>query len=139
MKPCILVVDDDQTIATLVCEHLEKQGFRVSYCTDAQQALIQAEGLKKVALMIVDVVMPAFGSGLDVYRMIRSSPHFPKDLPILFLTGLKSETVRHIVPKNDPKVRLMHKPTTVQKLMAAMQELLGDQWKNIYEPPEHQD
>lgn len=134
MKPCILVVDDDQNIANLVCEHLEKEGFRVTYCTDARQALIQAEGLRNVALMVVDVMMPAFGSGFDVYRMIRTNPHFAKDLPIVFMTGLKPEAVAHLVPKADPRVRLLHKPTTVQSLLAAMRELLGDaKWKEAHE------
>ena len=127
-KPYILVVDDDQNVAKLICEHLENQGYRVTYCTDAAQALLQAEGLR-IGLLITDIVMPTFGTGIDVYKNLRNHPFLPKNLPIIFLTGLKADQARPLVPLSDPRVRLLHKPTSLQNLMQAIQELTGGNLK----------
>ena len=122
-KPYILVVDDDAAVANLVCEHLERQGYRVTHCTDAVQAVLQAEGLK-VGLLILDVMMPAFGSGIDAYKNIRNHPNLSKDLPVIFLTAMQPEQARRLVPLHDPKVRLLHKPIPLNKLLQTIQELL---------------
>ena len=133
MKPRILVVDDDPNIATLVCDALEDQGFGVTYCTDAAQAKVQAEGMK-VGLLILDIMMPHFGTGLDAYRELRKSPYLPKNLPIIFLTALRPEAVQKMIPKNDPMVRLLHKPTTVAKLLEAVTALTGDSLRSPKKP-----
>lgn len=122
MRPFILVVDDDPKVGPLLCEYLESQGYRVTYCMDAAQALIQAESMR-VGLIITDIMMPTYGTGIDVYRKIRAHPHFPKNVPIIFLTGLKPQQAQSMVPKNDPHVRLLHKPTTLANLTKTIHEL----------------
>lgn len=125
MRPFILVVDDDPNIAELVTETLESKGYRVTYCTDAAQAVIQTEGTN-IGLLILDIMMPAFGSGIDAYRNIRRNHNLSKELPIIFLTGLKPEQTARMVPTDDPNVRLLHKPTTMTKLQTMIRELTGD-------------
>lgn len=127
-QPFILVVDDDPNIATLVSEHLEKLGYKTTFCTDAAQAALQAEGLR-VGLIIADIMMPGFGSGVDAYNAIRRNRNLRKDLPVIFLTGLKAESARKVVPLSDPRVRLLHKPTTLETLVATIRELTGDRLK----------
>ena len=124
-QPFILVVDDDATIATLICEHLEHLGYRATYCTDAAQTIIQAQSVR-VGLLIMDIMMPVFGSGVDAYCRIRADPRFPKDLPIIFLTGLKPEQAQRMLPKDDPRIRLLHKPCALSKLVAAIKDLTGE-------------
>ena len=125
MRPFILVVDDDTNIATLVTESLENKGYRVTYCTDGAQAVIQTEGTN-IGLLILDIMMPAFGSGIEAYNNIRKNHNLSKELPIIFLTGLKPEQAKRMVPTGDPRVRLLHKPTTMTKLQAAIRDLTGD-------------
>lgn len=132
-KPYILVVDDDPAIAALVTDHLEASGFRVTYCMDAHQALIQAESLP-VGLLILDMMMPVWGTGLDAYRNIRSHPRFARDLPIVFLTGMNPVEARRCVPHGDPRVRLLHKPTTIARLLGTVQELTGDSLRDARLP-----
>ena len=124
MKPFILVVDDDTNIASLVTEHLTREGYRVTYCMDAKQAVIQLEGMK-VGLLITDIMMPIYGTGVDAYKRIRENPRF-KDLPVIFLTGLTPAEAQRVVPKGDPKVRLLHKPTSTAKLVGLIRELTGE-------------
>ena len=125
MQPFILVVDDDPNIATLVTESLENKGYRVTFCNDAAQAVIQAEGTK-IGLLIMDIMMPGFGSGIDAYINLRKNRSLSKELPIIFLTGVKPEQAGRLIPKDDPRVRLLHKPTTMTKLQTAIRELTGD-------------
>jgi len=134
MRPSILVVDDDIGMATLLCEHLEQSGYRVTYCNDAAQALIQVEGVK-VGLIIADIMMPIYGSGVDVYKRIRSDPRYSRNLPIIFLTGINHEQARRMVPVHDLHVRLMFKPTTLAQLTQAIQELTGDRLREAKAKP----
>jgi CheY-like chemotaxis protein len=120
-KPYILVVDDDPHIASLVSDHLESHGFKVTYCTDAAQCVVQSEGLP-VKLFILDVVMTGFGSGVDAYKSIRENPR-TREIPVIFLTGLKPEQARKLVPLGDPRVRLLHKPTPLMTLLNTINEL----------------
>ncbi len=124
MKPYILVVDDDKEIARLITDYLEQQGYKVTSCNDAKQALIQAQSVR-VGLLILDIMMPGFGSGIDAYESIRSNSHFSKNLPIIFLTGLKPAEAEKLVPKDDPFVRLLHKPTSITVLQNTMNELFA--------------
>lgn len=125
MRPAILVVDDNPELLEALRERLAAQGWRVSSCTDARQALLQAEALGP-ALVVTDIMMPGYGTGLDAYRALRASPRLPKDLPVIFLTGLRAEEVRAAVPLSDPRVRLLHKPAPLADLLAAVRELIGD-------------
>lgn len=120
----VLVVDDEAPIAEMICEALEKHGIRATHCNDAAQAIIQIEGLKP-ALLITDIMMPAWGSGVDAYKRLRSNKRF-KDLPVIFLTGMQVEVARRLVPANDPLTRLLHKPVKLAILMLAIRELTGD-------------
>ena len=125
MRSFILVVDDDPNIAEMVTESLETKGYRVTYCLDAAQAMIQTEGTN-VGLLILDIMMPQFGSGIDAYKNIRNNHNLSNELPIILLTGLKPEQAEAMVPKEDPRVRLLFKPTPMSKLQATIQELTGN-------------
>jgi two-component system response regulator VanR len=129
MQPYILVVDDDPNVAQMISDALESSGYRVTTCHDAKQALIQARSVK-VGLMITDIMMPTYGTGLDAYRQIRQNAEYPTDLPVIFLTGLKPDAVKGHMPKNDTKVRLLHKPTSITNLIKTIEDLTGENLKN---------
>lgn len=120
----VLVVDDEVAVAQMICEALESRGLRVTHCHDAAQAVLQAEGVTP-ALLIADIMMPAWGSGVDAFRRLRARKRFQR-LPVIFLTGMHSEMARKVVPDDDPMVRLLFKPVTLAKLMLTIRELTGD-------------
>lgn len=124
LPPLVLVVDDEVNIANMICETLERQGLRVSHCQDAAQALIQAEALKP-SLIITDIMMPVWGSGIDAYHRLRSHRRL-KDVPVIFLTGMRSELARNIVPIGDPISRLLFKPVSLAKLLQTIRDITGD-------------
>src|SRR3989338_1742293 len=125
-KPFILVVDDDDIQAQMVCEFLEQAGYRVTTASDGWQAVIQAESVK-IELIVSDVIMPGMqGSGIDTYRMLRASHYVRKDLPLIFMTGSRDVVKKHMSEiARDPRVRILYKPLDLPKLKAAVTELIG--------------
>ncbi len=120
----ILVVDDETSITDLMTTKLSDAGYRAVSANDAAQCLIQAEGMK-IALVISDIQMPGFGSGVDGLKKLRASAYLPKNLPVIFLTGMSPEEAKKIVPLEDPYVRLMHKPVDWKLLRFYIRDLTG--------------
>jgi len=88
--PRILLVDDEQSIQTLLSYPLRKDGYEVVQATDGEQALGRfREGV--FDLVVLDVMMPRL-DGLEVCRRLRAR----SDVPIIMLTA-KAEEVDKVV------------------------------------------
>ncbi len=120
----ILVVDDDPLIRDMLVAKLESAGYRVTCAEDAAQSVIQAEGMN-LSLIISDIEMPGFGTGVDALKKLRASSYIPRNLPVIFVTGMPPSEAQKIVPKNDPYIRLMHKPVDWRLMAKYMLELSG--------------
>ncbi|MBI5209765.1 MAG: response regulator [Elusimicrobia bacterium] len=120
----ILVVDDDKNVVDLLMDFLQSKGYQATSANDARQSYIQAESLRP-KLIITDVMMPAWGTGVDAYKNIRKNRYL-KDVPIIFVTGLSpQEAQAMLVPVQDPRVRLMHKPVDLPALEKLVLEMLA--------------
>ena len=117
----VLVVDDDPLVRNMLSSRLEMAGYRVGTADDAWQGVVQASGLK-VGLVIMDIMMPGPGNGVDGYKKLR---RMSPSLPVIFLTALKPEEARALVPADDPKARLLAKPVNFGQLRAAIKDLTG--------------
>ena len=89
-KQNILVVDDDEGIATLVGTLLSKEGFAADIRYSGEQAL-QAMHDKNYDLIVLDIMMPGM-DGYETCRLIRSF----SDVPIIFLSA-KDEEINQVV------------------------------------------
>ncbi|MFH2204052.1 MAG: response regulator [Elusimicrobiota bacterium] len=105
----MLVVDDDELIRDMIVSKLEGAGYRVTSAMDAAESVIQAEGMK-LSLIVSDIEMPGFGSGVDALKKLRQSNMIPKNLPVVFVTGMPPKEAQKLIPRGDPYIRLMHKP-----------------------------
>ncbi len=84
----VLIVDDEESIRTLVAFNFEKAGFRVTTVADGRSAydLIRNEK-DKFDLVILDLMLPEM-DGIEVCRRLR----FEKvDVPIILLTARDDE------------------------------------------------
>ena len=91
MKPSILVVEDEASLATLLQYNLDKEGFRVAVATDGEEALLLIdEGAPD--LVVLDWMLPKV-SGVEVCRRLRARPE-TRNLPIILLTARGEETDR---------------------------------------------
>jgi DNA-binding response OmpR family regulator len=84
----ILLVEDEEDIASLVRAYLERDGFRVVWATRGTEGLAELER-NDVRLAILDLQLPD-ADGLDVCRAIRST----SSLPVVMLTARDEEVDR---------------------------------------------
>jgi DNA-binding response OmpR family regulator len=81
----ILLVDDEDSIQTLLTFPLERDGYRVVQARDGEEALRRFED-EAVDLVILDVMLPRL-DGLEVCKRLRSQ----SDVPIIMLTARGEE------------------------------------------------
>jgi two-component system phosphate regulon response regulator PhoB len=90
-RPHVLVVEDEDSLATLLHYNLEKEGYRVAPCADGEEALMLVDE-KQPDLVILDWNLPSV-SGIEVCRRLRQKTH-TRNLPIIMLTARGEETDR---------------------------------------------
>lgn len=116
----VLVVDDDPLVLDLVSTRLELAGYKVTTASDAWQEVIQAQGLK-LGLVITDIQMPGFGTGVDAFKKLREASPL---LPVIFMSGMKPDDAKALIPP-DPKARFIPKPINFEELRQAIKDLTG--------------
>ncbi|MGH8862903.1 MAG: response regulator transcription factor [Jatrophihabitantaceae bacterium] len=79
----VLVVDDDDTITTVVAGYLERAGHTCEHAADGATALKIVE-TDLPDLLVLDIMLPEI-DGLEVCRRVRASN---PDLPVIMLTAL---------------------------------------------------
>ena len=85
----ILLVEDEQNIASLVSLYLGNDGFEVHHVTDGASALEVVDRMDP-ALVILDVMLPGI-DGLEVCRRLRARE---THVPIIMLTARDGEVDR---------------------------------------------
>jgi two-component system phosphate regulon response regulator PhoB len=91
LKPYILVVEDEDSLATLLHYTLDKEGYRVALATDGEEALVVIDE-KQPDLIILDWMLPTV-SGIEVCRRLRQRAE-TRNVPIIMLTARGEETDR---------------------------------------------
>jgi DNA-binding response OmpR family regulator len=79
--PIILIVEDDQRLAHVLCRVLAKSGYEVEWAVNAAAAVRDFDRAPAVAL--IDLHLPD-GDGVDLAGVLRA--RYP-DLPMLLMTG----------------------------------------------------
>jgi DNA-binding response OmpR family regulator len=82
----ILLVDDEQSVQTLLSYPLRKDGYHVTSAVDGHEAL-QRFGEARFDLVILDLMLPKL-DGVEVCRQLRRR----SQVPIIMLTAKGSET-----------------------------------------------
>jgi DNA-binding response OmpR family regulator len=89
-SPRILLVDDEQSIQTLLSYPLQKDGYDVVCASDGREALARFSE-SQFDLVVLDVMMPRL-DGLEVCRRLRAK----STVPIIMLTA-RAEEVDKVV------------------------------------------
>jgi len=84
----LLLVEDEESIGSLVRAYLEQTGYRVAWVRSGEEALSTLEILRP-RLVILDIGLPG-ADGFDVCRGIRAR----SDVPIVMLTARDEEADR---------------------------------------------
>ena len=85
----ILLVEDDEALASVYTMRLEAEGFTVKRVPNGEDALAQAVAFKP-HLILLDVMMPKV-TGFDVLDILRNTPE-TANVKIIMLTALSQDT-----------------------------------------------
>lgn len=88
MRKAIVVVEDDESIRTMLCYYFKSVGYEVFAC-ESGEALFAADPDAPL-LYILDIMLPGM-DGLEILRRLREKPD---DTPVIFLTARTSEVDR---------------------------------------------
>jgi signal transduction histidine kinase/CheY-like chemotaxis protein len=81
----VLIVEDDDSVATMVCELIDDLGYRSIRVATAREALDALEqGRSEFDIVFTDIMMPGTMNGIDLARAVRQ--RLP-DLPIVLTTA----------------------------------------------------
>src|SRR5450759_4063988 len=81
--PSILVVDDDQALASTLKDFLTREGYAVEVALSGAEALALQAANPHIALALVDLVMPVMGGLALTDELRRRNP----DLTVVIMTG----------------------------------------------------
>jgi two-component system phosphate regulon response regulator PhoB len=120
IKPHLLVVEDEDSLATLLQYNLDKEGYRVALALDGEEALLLIDE-KQPDLIILDWMLPAV-SGIEVCRRLRQRAE-TRNIPIIILTarGEESDRIRGLDTGADDYVV---KPFSMSELCARVRAVL---------------
>ena len=116
----ILVVDDDEDIASFVAFNLKVHGFEVVRAKDGQEALEVME-TRRPDLAVVDWMMPRM-DGVELTRRLRAEP-LTSALPVIMLTA-KGMTVDKVVGLTAGVDDYLVKPFDTAELIARVSSTL---------------
>ncbi|WPC39262.1 response regulator transcription factor [Clostridium sp. JS66] len=86
MKEKLLIVEDDEAIANILKEHLEKEGYEVNWSSTGKEGL---EDFKKYkfALIMVDIMLPE----MDGFTLCKNIRWINEDIPIMILSAKQTD------------------------------------------------
>jgi two-component system OmpR family response regulator len=114
----ILIIEDDQQIASFVTKGLRQVGFAVDHVSDGEEGLQMAE-LNPYDVMVIDIMLP----GLDGFSVIESLRSKGNTIPILVLSarGSLDDKLKGFRSGSDD---YLTKPFSFSELQARLQALL---------------
>ena len=118
----ILLVEDDEVLASVYSARLEMEDFEVMEVHDGEQALTAALRYRP-DLMILDAMMPKI-SGFDVLDILRNTPE-TMNLQIIMLTALSQESDRERAEKLGVDEYLVKSQVMISDVIEKVREHLG--------------
>lgn len=118
----ILLVEDDEVLASVYRARLEMEDFEVMEVHDGEQALTAALRYRP-DLMILDAMMPKI-SGFDALDILRNTPE-TMNLQIIMLTALSQESDRERAKKLGVDEYLVKSQVMISDVIEKVREHLG--------------
>ena len=115
----ILIVDDEEDLASTLAERLELRGFQVTAVTSGAEAL-DVVSANRFSVLILDVKMPGIG-GLELMTRIKQEQ---PDLPVILFTGHSSlaDAQKGI---DEGAFAYLQKPIKIDKLVETVKGAIG--------------
>ena len=123
MRKNILIVEDDEALATLYKTELELKGYKVALIRNGIEAF-SAIKKEKPDLVLLDIMLPG-KNGLEILEEIRTSQE-TKDTKIVMLTNFGSEENVSTALENGAIDYIMKYKIVPSELSEKLASLLGD-------------
>jgi len=124
----ILLAEDERTLAMIIKDTLDGQGFRVTVASDGEEAL-RLFNANRPDVLVADVMMPR----LDGYELVRRIRRTDQQTPVIFLTA--RSTVGDVVHGFEMGANdYLKKPFGMQELIVRIKALLGRAWAVAPQP-----
>ncbi|HYO56471.1 response regulator [Archangium sp.] len=114
----ILVVDDDASHRTLICDALEEMGYRTEQAANGREALDTLEREIPQAVLL-DLRMPVM-SGWGLLDALKKMPR-ARGLPIIIISGYGFEWEAELVGA----AGYISKPVDLDKVRMTVQRIIG--------------
>ena len=115
----ILLAEDERTLAMIIQDTLDGQGFHVTVADDGEEAL-RLYAVNKPDVLVADVMMPRI-DGFELVRRIRKQD---QQTPVIFLTARSA--VNDVVHGFEMGANdYLKKPFGMQELIVRIKALLG--------------
>jgi len=115
----ILLAEDEHTLAMIIKDTLDGQGFNVTVASDGEEAL-RLYATTRPDILVADVMMPR----LDGYELVRRIRKTDQQTPVIFLTARSA--VNDVVHGFEMGANdYLKKPFGMQELIVRIKALLG--------------
>jgi DNA-binding response OmpR family regulator len=108
----VLVIDDEEVIATAISRALKKEGYSVIITSDYKTS-IKVIANSEIDLIISDVMLPYTG-GFDIVEYVKNDEAL-KNTPVILVTGMDKDILYSSSVKADAVVS---KPFDMERLIA---------------------
>lgn len=114
----VLIVDDEQSILTLLAFNLEKEGYHVDTALDGLEGFNMALA-QSYDFIILDLMLPSMG-GMDICKKLRQEK---VEAPIMMLTA-KDDELEKIIGLELGADDYMTKPFSPREVLARMKAIM---------------
>jgi CheY-like chemotaxis protein len=114
----VLLVEDDDEVASLVSEMLRELGYEVIRAASADAALGALADARSIDILFSDIMMPGQMNGLD---LAREAKRRRPGLPVLLTSGYADGA---LLTASREDIRVLNKPYDVQTLAESLAEVL---------------
>jgi len=113
---CVLVIDDDDSIRSVVARLVTRLGFTASQASDGQKAIAQfEEGPERYALVLLDFKLPVMDGSEVLSRLRRVKP----DVRVILMSGLsRHEALEEFTGQG--LAGFLQKPFTLDSLVSEL-------------------
>ena len=118
----ILLVEDDDSLATVYITRFEAEGFIVKRVPNGEEALAAAIAMRP-DMVLLDVMMPKV-SGFDVLDILRNTPE-TANLRVVMLTALSQESDKERANQLGVDDYLVKSQVVIADVVARVKQHLG--------------
>ncbi len=119
----ILVIEDDASVAQMLKDVLQDEGFDVILEPNGEYGLRLFE-TKPIDLLILDVLIPQL-QGFELLTKLRAMPEH-RELPVIVISGVyRSATYKTEIQKRHKIVEYFDKPVDIDRLIDALHDVFS--------------